>query len=313
MRQVGSSGEESSSGRFVDYLLTRGIDARILRSQNGWDVWVVEEDQVAQARELWSQFEADPDNQVYSQSSGAARKLRHQEQKEEKEFERRQEAFERRLEGSGTFRAPLTVFLIVASVVVYLIGMRGDRKSIQNALWFQAPAEEVVIGAAEDLAPGPRGISAPLTSIAQGQVWRLVSPIFVHMDGIHLLFNMLMLSSLGTALERSIGTWRLALMVLVLAIVTNCAQALFGPGQLFGGMSGVLYGLAGFIWVASSRAPQMGLYMSPGTAMLLVGWLLMGIVAENTGVAMANWAHGAGLLSGLVFGLVFFSESMKQS
>jgi len=39
----------------------------------------------------------------------------------------------------------------------------------------------------------------------------------------------------------------------------------------------------------------------------------MGIVADNTGVAMANWAHGAGLLSGLVFGLVFFSESMKQS
>lgn len=304
MRQVGSSGEESSAARFVDYLLTRGIDARAMRAQSGWDIWVVEEDQVAQARELWSQFASNPGDPVYSQASGTARKLRHQEQKEEKAFERRQEVFERRLEGSGTFRAPLTVLLIVVSVVVYLLGMSGDRKKIQNALWFNAPVDEMVVGAPEELAPEPRGIRAPLASIARGQVWRLVSPIFVHLDGIHLLFNMLMLSSLGTALERSIGTWRLALMVLVLAVFTNCAQAFFGPGFRFGGMSGVLYGLAGFIWVASARAPHLGLFMSPGTAMLLVGWLLMGIVAENTGSPMANWAHGAGLVGGLAMGWV---------
>ena len=309
MRQVGSSGEEANAGRFVDFLLTRGIDARVLQAQNGWGVWVIEEDQVAEARELWSKFSADPDNPVYSQAGGVARKLRQQEQKEEKAFERRQEAFERRLEGAGTFRAPLTVLLIVVSVVVYLLGMSGDRTKIQDALWFKAPAGELVLGATAETPQEARGVQTPLTSILRGQVWRLVSPIFVHLDGIHLLFNMLMLSSLGTALERSIGTWRLALMVLVLAVFSNCAQAFFGPGFRFGGMSGVLYGFAGFIWVASARAPQMGLFMSPGTAMLLVGWLLMGIVAENPGAAMANWAHGAGLLGGLAMGWVMTLRS----
>jgi GlpG protein len=305
MRQVGNSEDTATANRFADFLLTQGIDAKVTRAKAGWDVWVIEEDQVAKARELWVRFIAEPGNPAYAQASLSARKLRQLEEREEKAYERRQETFERRVEGTGAIRAPLTVLLIVVSVVVYLLGMSGDKKRVQDALWFQAPSGEVQIGSPQELVRFPFSLRAPLESIAKGQVWRLVSPIFLHLDGIHLLFNMLMLSSLGTALERSIGTWRLALMVLVLAVFSNCAQAFFGPGIRFGGMSGVLYGIAGFIWVASVRAPRMGLFMSPGTAMLLVGWLLMGILAPVPSSPMANWAHGAGLAGGLAIGWVW--------
>lgn len=311
MRQVGNSEDAAKANRFADYLLTQGIEAKVTVAKAGWDVWVIEEDRVAKARELWASYVTEPDSPTYAQASQSARKLRQLEEREEKAYERRQETFERRVEGTGAIRAPLTIFLIIVSVVVYLLGMSVDKKRVQDALWFQAPPGELQIGSPRGEVGFLRSMRIPLRSISQGEVWRLVSPIFLHLDGIHLLFNMLMLSSLGTALERSIGTWRMALMVLVLAVFSNCAEAFFGPGFRFGGMSGVLYGIAGFIWVASVRAPRMGLFMSPGTAMLLVGWLLMGIVAPVPSSPMANWAHGAGLVGGLAMGWVMTTLSRE--
>ena len=51
-----------------------------------------------------------------------------------------------------------------------------------------------------------------MPSIQAGQVWRLVTPVFLHADlgsnPLHLLFNMLMLFDLGTLVERRLGSWR---------------------------------------------------------------------------------------------------------
>jgi GlpG protein len=72
-------------------------------------------------------------------------------------------------------------------------------------------------------------------------------------------------------------------------------------------MSGVLYGLAGFTWMLSARAPQMGLTMPSSTAMLLGGWLLLGVLmasSQDSAIRMANWAHGGGLLAGIIMGWV---------
>ena len=309
MRQVGSTDEAAKASRFADYLLTQGVETKVMPSKGGWDVWVVEEDQVPKARKLWAGFNSDPMNPIYSQASSEARKLRLQEERDEKAYEIRQASFDRKVSSGGAVRAPVTVFLVVASVGVYLLGMTGDKGNVRNTLWFAAPPTELTMGLAKPELGEPAGslIRGPLASVAKGEVWRLISPIFIHMDGIHLLFNMLMLTSIGTAVEKVMGTWRIALMVLVLAVFSNCAEAFFGPSLKFGGMSGVLYGLAGFTWMLSARAPQMGLTMPSSTAMLLGGWLLLGVLmasSQDSALRMANWAHGGGLLAGIIMGWV---------
>src|SRR5690606_16541906 len=74
--------------------------------------------------------------------------------------------------------------------------------------------------------------------IASGQLWRLVTPIFLHGGILHLVFNMLWLYQLGSAIEHYEGSRLLLLMVMILGALCNTAQYLVS-GPAFVGMSGV--------------------------------------------------------------------------
>ena len=86
------------------------------------------------------------------------------------------------------------------------------------------------------------GTSFP--EIRAGQVWRLVTPIFLHAGVLHLVFNMLWLYQLGGQIEAQESSGYFAVMVLVLAVICNTGQYVVS-GPLFIGMSGVVYGLLG--------------------------------------------------------------------
>jgi GlpG protein len=73
---------------------------------------------------------------------------------------------------------------------------------------------------------------------------------------------------------------------------------------MFGGMSGVLYGLFGFAWMKSRFDPQSGFYISPSTVTWLMGWYVLCMLGVFGGVA--NWAHGFGLFSGVLFAIASF-------
>ena len=70
---------------------------------------------------------------------------------------------------------------------------------------------------------------------------------------------------------------------------------------MFGGMSGVLYGLFGYLWMKGRFEPELGLALSPRLILLLIGWLFLCM----TGVlgSVANTAHVAGLAVGMVIGV----------
>ena len=72
--------------------------------------------------------------------------------------------------------------------------------------------------------------------------------------------NMFMLYSFGRLVERWIGTPMFALLVLVLAIIPNLFQGLapewMHGNPIFGGISGVLYGLLGFVWIRTNPVAQ---------------------------------------------------------
>jgi len=132
--------------------------------------------------------------------------------------------------------------------------------------------------------------------------WRLITPVLVHFDGWHILFNMLWLRDLGRIVEGRHGARHLLSFVLVSGILSNIAQYQIAQNPLFGGMSGVVYGLLGMIWVRGRIDPRAGYGLSRFTVQAMLLWMAIGFISPR--LAMANWCHLFGLLVGVVWGFV---------
>lgn len=68
--------------------------------------------------------------------------------------------------------------------------------------------------------------SKPFAQIKSGEVWRLVTPAFLHFGPLHLIFNMMWLWTLGGILETFLRRLRFVLLVIIIAVISNLAQAL---------------------------------------------------------------------------------------
>jgi GlpG protein len=122
------------------------------------------------------------------------------------------------------------------------------------------------------------------------------------------VFNSLWLWDLGGRVERVLGHFNMFMLFLVIAVVSNFSQFAFDGASLFGGMSGVVYGLLGFSWVAPLLQPLWRIQPSRSIMILMVGWLLacmVGVVEVLGFGAIANAAHVGGLLCGAVLGALF--------
>lgn len=139
-------------------------------------------------------------------------------------------------------------------------------------------------------------LNAGLPEIASGQLWRLITPIFIHFAWFHLLFNGIWMWQLGSVVEKRLGPWDLATLVVVIGIGSNIAQFL-STGPLFGGLSGVVYGLLGYFWVQGRFNPRFGLALNNVVVYLMLGWFVLCWVGVIPNVA--NWAHTAGLVLGM--------------
>lgn len=151
--------------------------------------------------------------------------------------------------------------------------------------------------------------------LEQGQYVRLITPIFLHFGLMHLVFNGLWLAVLGGQIEREQGSIHLLLLVAVCGAVSNIVQFNWSGSMYFGGMSGVIYALLGYLWIKHRVRPDNCAPLPSGIMVFMVGWLLLcmtGILELAVGIAVANAAHLAGLISGLVSGLIFALSSPHQ-
>ncbi|MGY5338748.1 rhomboid family intramembrane serine protease [Levilactobacillus spicheri] len=80
--------------------------------------------------------------------------------------------------------------------------------------------------------------------IQQGQWWRLVTPVFLHIGFTHILLNMLTLYFVGMQLEAAFGHWRYLVIFLVAGIGGNVASFCFSD-SLSAGASTAIFGLFG--------------------------------------------------------------------
>ena len=143
--------------------------------------------------------------------------------------------------------------------------------------------------------------------LAHGEMWRLFSPMFLHFGLPHILFNSLWLWELGRRIEYWHGHTVMFSMVMGISFMSNVGQFVWLPGQIFGGMSGVIYGLLGYCWMWNWLRPAEAIPMPPGVLRFMLVWLVVCMtgVLEVVGFgAVANAAHVMGLLSGMLLGVV---------
>lgn len=140
------------------------------------------------------------------------------------------------------------------------------------------------------------------------QWWRLITPIFIHFGILHLAFNALWYWELGRRIELRSGSFWLLALTLLFALVSNMSQWLVsGSTALFGGLSGVLYGLLGYYWLYQKLSPSVYFDLPTGVVIMMLGWLLLclsGVVTMLGFGAIANAAHVGGLVIGCVCGAI---------
>jgi GlpG protein len=275
MRQAGTIATRQDAERFANYLLSLGITSKIDAAGGQWAIWVHDENELGRSRQELAQFHEQPHDPRYQEAEHAA-KLARREAAEKMRQARRNYVDMRNEWASPWRRRPVTVALMAASILVALGAFGLDE-------------QELLFSTA----------GGSMHEIASGQVWRLVTPIFLHGGVLHLLFNMFWLYDLGTLVERRLGTVLYALLVLAIAVPSNFGQfAMVGPN--FGGMSGVVYGLFGYAWVRGRLDPSCGLYLRPDIAFWMMAWFVLCLVTPSLHVA--NWAHGVGLAVGAALG-----------
>ncbi|MFN4175138.1 MAG: rhomboid family intramembrane serine protease, partial [Parachlamydiaceae bacterium] len=147
--------------------------------------------------------------------------------------------------------------------------------------------------------------------IKEGEWWRLATPIFLHANILHLVFNVLCLLVLGKEMERMLGIGKLALFILITAVFSDTAQYLM-TGFRFMGISGVICAMLAFIAVRQKVAPWEGYRLEKSSLnfmlLFIFGMAALSVLSfiaaiagyKFIGTPIANAAHLAGLFSGWI-------------
>lgn len=277
---------------FSDFLYVQGIGNEVEREHSQWAIWVHSEDELGQAKEWFVRFQENPKDPHFQKTARQARELREREEREYLEAKARQFDRSKLVRKSALSRTgKLTITLAMMCLGVAILSGLGSNHDFLRKI---SIADYEPIGSVLQFARG-----GALPEVRQGEVWRLVTPIFIHYGPFHLLFNLLWLIQLGSMIETRISPWRLFLLVIGIGVISNYGQYYY-EGPLFGGMSGVVYGLLSYVWIKSRYDPESGLEISPQTVTMMVIWFFICLFEIIPHVA--NHAHAFGLGLGLLWG-----------
>ncbi len=192
-------------------------------------------------------------------------------------------------------QAPVTVLLILGALVVALLSdLGGDLRTVSGLFY-----PSFVVTPNSSLS-GLWQIFAQLDSV--DLVLRTLTPALLHFGAIHLVFNSLWIWHFGRMIERAQSSLLYFGVVVLIAFFSNASQYLWSMTANFGGLSGVVYGLLGYIWMWQLVLPYGRLRLPPAMiTVLLIALVLMEVLA---GSWIASAAHAGGLIAGVILGLI---------
>lgn len=261
---------------FSDFLRSRGLAHRMEHGADKFvELWVDDEAQLDTVRRELARFREDPTHARYLGASWQA-------PPPATEVER----LSSRYGGAGDLapgtllrsRGPVTLAVVFACLAVGVwtgFGSQEHEAQVRMLLFPSMPGD-------------------PL--------WRALSPVFLHFGAMHLVFNLLWWWMLGGIIERYQSSFQLAMLAIGIGLVSNAAQY-HVSGPEFGGLSGVVYGLVGYLWLYGQVNPRAGYRLQPALVNFSLVWMVLGFTGWFGPVA--NTAHFSGLAAGSVIGVVF--------
>lgn len=329
MRLIGSFDHEDEAKKFSTYLQGKGISSKCeasfdaTKGQFSYHLWIHDEDQIGTASAALAHFQQTPSDQEFAAKPPPV----HFAVKEKTQAQRRW--------------APVTFFFLFLCTFIFLLNPKADLfNPVQQMLLFDLPPTLPRNEQEMENMPGWKGVydliidkmkkepiardEGPLFyRIRQGEIWRLFTPALLHGGLLHLLFNMMWLWVLGIPIEHRIGFTRTLLLTLALGIGSNICQYLVG-GPFFLGYSGIVVGLAGFIWMREKKAPWEGYPLPKSTILFLllfvlgmfsiqlVAFIMQFFASWTFSPHIANTGHISGGLLGLALGKFhFFSQRTR--
>tara|TARA_Y100001933_G_scaffold265203_1_gene336895 strand:- start:9504 stop:10361 length:858 start_codon:yes stop_codon:yes gene_type:complete len=273
VRLVGKLENALQAGRFSDFLLTKTIDSKVEPDGDLFAIWVRDEQMIEQARELFKAFQTAPESSLYTDATNTAQAIRKKESQRKREIEKKTVDVRKSWTTPKLSQCRVTLILLITASAISVATNFGSSK-----LFYEFAL-----------------VASPLEIIKSGQIWRLVTPIFLHMGWLHLLFNLYWTYQFGLLLEARLGSGKILILVFIVAIASNVAQ-FYASGPSFGGLSGLNYGFFGFLWIKSRFDPGSGLHIPENLVIFFMIWLVL--CAVGLFGPVANTAHFVGLLAG---------------
>ena len=134
--------------------------------------------------------------------------------------------------------------------------------------------------------------------VKSGQIYRLLTCMFLHADIMHLVFNMYALYVVGPQVERYYGKGRFALIYFVSGLLGSLFSCVFSSEEVFSlGASGAIFGLFGSIayFTYYYRATLQGFLRSQILPVILIN-LVLGFIIPGIDIS----AHIGGLIGGIL-------------
>ncbi len=261
---------------FVDYMQTQGVILTLQHHQQS-DVWLADESQAERVRSELARFMENPGDPRYLAASWQSGQI-------DSGLYYRRFPLRAALRERG---GPLTLLMSALCIVVFvMMSIIGDQTVMMWLAW-------------------------PWDASVQFEVWRYFTHAVMHFSLVHIIFNLFWWWYLGGVVEKRLGTGKLVVITLISALLSGFVQhQLTGPW--FGGLSGVVYALIGYVWLRGLRDPESQIALPNGLFIFTV--VLM--VAEwfgLTGFAIANGAHTAGMVIGLAMALVDTKNVRKRT
>lgn len=136
--------------------------------------------------------------------------------------------------------------------------------------------------------------------VSEGQYWRLVTPIFLHGDLMHALFNSFSLVLFGPALEQMLGKFKFIFAYFAAGIIGNIGTYIFGPMEwtyFHLGASGAIFGLFGiYIFMVMNRKHLIDQQNAQIVTTIFIIGLIMTFLRSNINA----YAHVFGFIGGFL-------------
>src|SRR5712691_10294645 len=150
--------------------------------------------------------------------------------------------------------------------------------------------------------------------VAQGQVWRIFTAMFLHFSIAHIGLNMLSLFFIGPAVEVMYGKWRYLVIYLTSGIIGGIVTYFTSPPNvLAAGASGAIFGIFGALGVFYIMNRQaLGRY-GAGAITNWLFWLGLNLVFGFSQPGIGIWDHIGGLVAGMIIAALLMPRLRRRS